>query len=57
MATPSNLDTLSNRSEEDTIYALNSYAEHPDLSPTEAEVLWELAKLNQRVKDVGSDLS
>lgn len=34
------------------IFTLNPYESHPGLSPTEAEVLWEYAKLAQNVKMV-----
>lgn len=36
----------------DGIYHVNPYAGHPDLTPSAAELLWELAKVNQRVSDV-----
>ncbi|TFK42472.1 DASH complex subunit Dad3-domain-containing protein [Crucibulum laeve] len=32
------------------IFAVNPYESHPSLSPLEAEVLWEYAKLAQHVK-------
>ncbi|KAH9180739.1 DASH complex subunit Dad3-domain-containing protein [Lactarius sanguifluus] len=35
-----------------TSSAINPYEDHPSLSPLEAEVLWEYAKLNQHVKDL-----
>ncbi len=34
------------------IFTINPYEDHPSLSPLEAEVLWEYAKLNQNIKDV-----
>ena len=34
------------------IFEVNPYENHPDLTQTEAEVLWEYAKLNQRLKIV-----
>jgi hypothetical protein len=34
------------------IFTINPYEDHPSLSPLEAEVLWEYAKLNQQIKDV-----
>ncbi len=34
------------------IFTINPYEDHPSLSPLEAEVLWEYAKLNQHIKDV-----
>ena len=34
------------------IFEVNPYENHPELSQTEAEVLWEYAKLNQRLKIV-----
>jgi len=34
------------------IFTTNPYESHPALSPTEAEVLWEYAKLAQNVKMV-----
>lgn len=34
------------------IFELNPYENHPELTQTEAEVLWEYAKLNQRLKIV-----
>lgn len=34
------------------IYHANPYADHPELSLSQAELLWELAKLNQRVVEV-----
>lgn len=36
----------------DSIFDTNPYETHPSLSPTEADVLWEYAKLSQHVKDV-----
>ncbi|KAF9647583.1 hypothetical protein BDM02DRAFT_3116797 [Thelephora ganbajun] len=32
------------------IFEVNPYENHPELTQTEAEVLWEYAKLNQRLK-------
>ena len=34
------------------IFEINPYENHPELSQTEAQVLWEYAKLNQRLKIV-----
>ena len=34
------------------IFEVNPYENHPELTQTEAEVLWEYAKLNQRLKIV-----
>lgn len=34
------------------IFEANPYENHPELTQTEAEVLWEYAKLNQRLKIV-----
>ncbi|KAF8163419.1 DASH complex subunit Dad3-domain-containing protein [Crassisporium funariophilum] len=34
------------------IFAVNPYESHPSLSPLEAEVLWEYAKLAQNVRMV-----
>jgi len=34
------------------ILSINPYEDHPSLSPLEAEVLWEYAKLNQQIKDL-----
>lgn len=34
------------------IFDINPYENHPGLTQTEAEVLWEYAKLNQRLKIV-----
>ena len=34
------------------IFEVTPYENHPELSQTEAEVLWEYAKLNQRLKIV-----
>ena len=40
------------------IFEVNPYENHPELTQTEAELLWEYAKLNQRLKIVRvSDLS
>ena len=36
------------------IFEVNPYENHPELSQTEAEVLWEYAKLNQRLKIVSA---
>ena len=36
------------------IFEVNPYENHPELSQTEAEVLWEYAKLNQRLKIVNT---
>jgi len=35
-----------------TSITVNPYEEHPSLTQIEADVLWEYAKLNQRIKDV-----
>ena len=35
------------------IFEVNPYENHPELTQTEAELLWEYAKLNQRLKIVG----
>ena len=37
------------------IFHNNPYESHPSLTPTEAEVLWEYAKLAQHVKEVQQD--
>lgn len=34
------------------IFEVNPYENHPELTQTEAELLWEYAKLNQRLKIV-----
>ncbi|KAL1678626.1 hypothetical protein EV122DRAFT_175764, partial [Schizophyllum commune] len=34
------------------VYTTNPYANHPSLTPTESEVLWEYAKLARRMKEV-----
>ena len=34
------------------ISEVNLYENHPELTQTEAELLWEYAKLNQRLKIV-----
>ena len=34
------------------VFEVNPYENHPELTQTEAEVLWEYAKLNQRLKIV-----
>ena len=34
------------------IFEVNPYENHPELTQTESEVLWEYAKLNQRLKIV-----
>lgn len=34
------------------VFTTNPYAEHPNLSETEAEVLWQYAKLSQNIKEV-----
>jgi DASH complex subunit DAD3 len=34
------------------IFETNPYETHPSLSPLEADVLWEYAKLSQHVKEV-----
>jgi len=36
----------------DSIFESNPYEMHPNLSPLEADVLWEYAKLSQHVKEV-----
>ena len=41
----------------DRVFDVNPYENNPRLTKTEAEVLWEYAKLNQRLKIVSaSDL-
>lgn len=37
---------------QNTIFDVNPYEDHPSLSPVEADILWEYAKLNQHIKDV-----
>lgn len=37
-----------------SIFDANPYDAHPNLSPLEADVLWEYAKLSQHIKDVRS---
>jgi len=40
------------------IFEVNPYENHPELTQTEADLLWEYAKLNQRLKIVSvSDIS
>jgi hypothetical protein len=39
----------------EAIYETNPYANYPELSTTEAELLWELAKMNQRIKDASTE--
>jgi hypothetical protein len=34
------------------IFQCNPYEDHPSLTPLEADVLWEYAKLSQHIKDV-----
>lgn len=34
------------------IFTTNPYTDHPSLSETEAEVLWQYAKLSQNIKEV-----
>ncbi|ETW86152.1 hypothetical protein HETIRDRAFT_248007, partial [Heterobasidion irregulare TC 32-1] len=34
------------------IFDANPYEDHPGLSPIEADVLWEYAKLSQHIKDL-----
>jgi hypothetical protein len=36
----------------DSIFETNPYEMHPGLSPLEADVLWEYAKLSQHIKEV-----
>jgi len=36
----------------DSIFETNPYEIHPNLSPLEADVLWEYAKLSQHVKEM-----
>jgi len=36
----------------DSIFETNPYETHPSLSPLEADVLWEYAKLSQHVKEM-----
>ncbi|KIY71031.1 hypothetical protein CYLTODRAFT_346672 [Cylindrobasidium torrendii FP15055 ss-10] len=35
-----------------SIFVTNPYEKHPQLSETEAEILWEYAKLAQTVKEI-----
>ena len=44
-------------STQNQIFEINPYENHPELTQTEAEVLWEYAKLNQRLKIVSSPMS
>jgi hypothetical protein len=44
--------TMSSHVPGSDIFHKNPYESHPSLSPTEAEVLWEYAKLAQHVKEV-----
>ncbi|EIM89801.1 uncharacterized protein STEHIDRAFT_50696 [Stereum hirsutum FP-91666 SS1] len=37
---------------QNTIFDVNPYEDHPSLSPVEADILWEYAKLNQHIKDL-----
>jgi len=39
------------------IFEHNPYEDHPSLTPLEADVLWEYAKLNQHIKDVRTQAS
>jgi DASH complex subunit DAD3 len=41
----------------DSIFETNPYETHPSLSPLEADVLWEYAKLSQHVKEVCISIS
>ncbi|KAI0273450.1 DASH complex subunit Dad3-domain-containing protein [Gloeopeniophorella convolvens] len=34
------------------VFDINPYEDHPNLTPLEADVLWEYAKLNQHIKDL-----
>ena len=38
------------------IFDANPYEDHRGLSPVEADVLWEYAKLSQHIKDVSRSL-
>ena len=49
--------TTSAASGSSQIFTINPYEDHPSLSPHEAEVLWEYAKLNPQIKDVRATLS
>jgi len=40
----------------DSIFDTNPYETHPSLSPLEADVLWEYAKLSHHVKEVCIDI-
>ncbi|KAL1732520.1 hypothetical protein EV714DRAFT_206750 [Schizophyllum commune] len=54
MSSPPSPSGLSSSSEEESrdVYTTNPYANHPSLTPTESEVLWEYAKLARRMKEV-----
>ena len=56
MSSPPSPSGLSSSSEEESrdVYTTNPYANHPSLTPTESEVLWEYAKLARRMKEVRS---
>lgn len=43
---------MSVQSSSTSIFENNPYERHPQLSETEAEVLWQYAKLSQNIKDV-----
>ncbi|KAL1744350.1 hypothetical protein HDZ31DRAFT_38930 [Schizophyllum fasciatum] len=47
---PSALSSSSDGSPND-VYTANPYANHPSLTGTESEVLWEYAKLARRMKE------
>lgn len=49
----SRVSTMSIPLEHIHVFDVNPYESHPALSATEAELLWEYAKLAQHVKDVG----
>jgi hypothetical protein len=48
----SHLHTTSVTGTASEVFIKNPYESHPSLTSTEAEVLWEYAKLAQHVKDV-----
>ncbi|KAL1691316.1 DASH complex subunit Dad3-domain-containing protein [Schizophyllum commune] len=54
MSSPPSPSGLSSSSEEESrdVYTTNPYANHPSLTPTESEVLWEYAKLARRMKEI-----
>ncbi|TRM59277.1 DASH complex subunit Dad3-domain-containing protein [Schizophyllum amplum] len=48
---PSALSASSDGSSQD-VYTTNPYTNHPSLTSTESEVLWEYAKLSRRMKEI-----